>query len=141
MSETKIEFKDFSTDLKDHLCRVYNYIVTQSVNVDNSYHKRINFTKEGILFSLRNLSMIGWDKTDDKFADRFLSDLDLVKKLFEAQPFKEVEYFFSSVDGEGKDIVIRRTKTFKTYDLEDMERSIERDKHSVERIKTISTNC
>lgn len=116
--------KEYSPQLKNKLSRIYKMILK---------HKNGEFTKDNILY---------YTEVNDKFIEKFIDELDLIKTIVEKQPYKTVNYISierDPNDADEKIDVIKETRTFFDYDLRELEYSVKligRNYHRTDLIKT-----
>ena len=109
--KTQIEFDSFTPSLKDKLCKYYKWIEAEIPK--DRFEDVKEFDVQAIKFCTMKLAMFG--QCEDRFADIFIANLDMIKDLVDNQPSIKVEV---SLEWVSNDETITDTiiETFHGYD-------------------------
>lgn len=110
---TQEELEKYSPHLLDMLARYYKYI-----DKFKDSHPSIDFTENGCRVAFFAL---GGDIHKKNFIDKFLENLDIIKKIAEEMPNYEIKCSFTYTDEEGEVITKIETTYYETYDTEKLE--------------------
>lgn len=140
MKYTNEQYKAFNPLLKDKLCGIFSFIERHKDN-EEGHLKNVGFTYEGILLSIRILSINGVQKTDEQFAENFIQSLEDIKELLELQPSVRVFFYHENqveVNGEIEVVEVGEEKTYNTYDIDELKWRVTRDRRGYKNLRIIS---
>jgi hypothetical protein len=117
----------YSDSTKNRLCDIYRWV---------NNHKNGEFTVDNIK---RAPSLNG---ISDKFANKFIAELDSIKELESKQPFKYIKFINEQEDPITNKMVEYKSeiRNYFDWDLKEMEYSISLTSRHYKRIEIINTN-
>lgn len=101
------EKKEYSIDLKDHLCKIYRFIEREKLQFSTPH-----------VYIADNATSIGGGSM--KFAEKFVQELESIKDLVSKQPVIEVVYEEFTINDKDEEVVVKTDikETLRTFNIQ-----------------------